>query len=31
MDHVRTQLPYALAVAGVVSVIYLAMGFFMTR
>ncbi len=30
MDHVRTQLPYALSVAGVVSVLYLAVGFFMT-
>jgi len=31
MDHVRTQLPYALSVAGVVSVLYLALGFAMTR
>jgi Na+/H+ antiporter NhaC len=31
MDHVRTQLPYALSVAGVVSVLYLAIGFFVTR
>jgi Na+/H+ antiporter NhaC len=31
MDHVRTQLPYAMAVAGVVSVIYLFLGFFLTR
>ena len=31
MDHVRTQLPYALSVAGVVSVLYLALGFVMTR
>jgi Na+/H+ antiporter NhaC len=30
MDHVRTQLPYALSVAAVVSVLYLAMGFLMT-
>jgi Na+/H+ antiporter NhaC len=30
MDHVRTQLPYALVVAGVVSVVYLGMGFFLT-
>jgi Na+/H+ antiporter NhaC len=31
MDHVRTQLPYAMVVAGVVSVVYLAMGFVLTR
>jgi len=31
MDHVRTQLPYALSVAGVVSVLYLALGFLMTQ
>jgi Na+/H+ antiporter NhaC len=31
MDHVRTQLPYAMVVAGVVSVIYLVLGFSMTR
>ena len=27
IDHTRTQLPYALSVAGVVSVIYLSLGF----
>jgi Na+/H+ antiporter NhaC len=31
IDHTRTQLPYAVVVATVVSVIYLAMGFSMTR
>jgi Na+/H+ antiporter NhaC len=31
IDHTRTQLPYALLVAGVVSVIYLAMGILLTR
>ena len=31
MDHTRTQVPYALAVAGVVCVIYLVLGFSLTR
>lgn len=31
MDHTRTQIPYALAVAGVVSVMYLSIGFAVTR
>jgi Na+/H+ antiporter NhaC len=28
MDHVRTQLPYALTVAGVASLLYLLVGMF---
>ena len=31
IDHTRTQLPYALAVAGVASVLYLALGIAYTR
>jgi Na+/H+ antiporter NhaC len=31
MDHTRTQIPYALTVAGVVSIIYLSIGFVVTR
>lgn len=31
MDHTRTQIPYALAVAGVVSIVYLSIGFAVTR
>ena len=31
MDHTRTQIPYALVVAGVVSVFYLSIGFAATR
>ena len=30
IDHTRTQLPYALAVAGVVSLVYLVLGFGLT-
>ena len=31
IDHTRTQLPYALSVAGVVSVVYLALGFVLAQ
>jgi len=31
IDHTRTQIPYALSVAGVVSVIYLALGFVLAQ
>ena len=31
IDHTRTQLPYALVVAGVVAVLYLALGYAVAR